>query len=754
MTQRNTVGRITPFMPKRSALSTEALDALIAPVDEEQFLVGSNDRPDRVVRNNKIFNAVAQQGSAVCSLLAAIRWKLLHLGRKQYARETGIDRNTIKVIEQASHAHTLDWRYATVHALIQSWQRHPETVTPAHVQTAIDAILGERKETIEGLFMECEYRCGKGTVESDGGITLDAVRAYRDKPYIPPFAPLRTIAEAGEKRGRPIDIERLREIWSAEARRILTETRSVPPSLAELHLQAELQESDLLRSRKMLRNTSATPATLISRFTMPPWEDAKPIAQSLIEADDLADFQAQWKRDVTRESSRPDFHAELLRMQRERGFSDLKMKRILGAEGTRPFVLMRDPVIEGKSDTNTEAPPAVLAHIVGRTPGETDALIRIFRENRSLWRKRMGYPTFDNPVRLDREQWGITNGDLSKALSAKLSKNDAAMWGDALPAIDVLRKERKKWPQRILMLAENGQAHLSCSAPHDSEREQELQGYLRTVIHHLGMQRASQAIERRDSYTAPRSIAEAMHRMAEEAADARGAHKPREYGPLHRLATNPDVDRADTNVRAYCSAFHIRRYADGIEVPSLPVLRHLLHSGGIVDKRACKALDEDWADRFALQLQGKIRVPPEVESRYPALHPIPKWIMQPREHAPLSAALLHCIGRVGTSMSRFARDRMPSSSAADRLTQMIKLIDTSTTGAAEKLPCTLPEILLAADIGKGTLQWAWVHLLLGNRGRKPPAFRAWRKRFPQAAATPWNLPGLTAQDIAGLQKKL
>ncbi|MBM3227737.1 hypothetical protein FJZ27_02635 [Candidatus Peribacteria bacterium] len=736
-----------------STLSTKELHALIAPVEEKEFLVGSNDRPDRVIRNNTIFNDVVQQGSTVCSLLAAIRWKLLHLGRKQYSQETGIDRSTIKVMERASHAHTLDWRYTTVHALLDYWRQHHAIVTKEHVQTAIDAILGRRKGTIEGLYMEYEYRYGKGAVESNRGTTLDAVRAYRDKPYIPPFAPLLRIAVAKENCDETFTIERLQSVWASEARSILTEKRGVPPSLAELHVQAELQQSDLLSSRKMLRNTKPTPATLISRFKMTPWEDAQGIARSFINADDLADFREQWTRDFAKESGRPDFHTELLRMQHHRGFSDLKMKRILGAEGTSPSMLMRDPIIEGKSDTNTEAPPAVLAHIVGSTQGEIRALIRTFRENRSLWRRRMGYPTFDNPVRLEREQWGITNGVLSRTLNSKPAKNDAEIWGDALPAITALRKERKHWPQQILMRAENEQSHLSCTSPHNTRREEILQGHLRTVINHLGMQRARTAIEHRDSYTAPRSITEAMVRMAEDAADARRAHKPREFGPLHRLAKEQSVI-ADPSIRAYCTAFHIRRYADGIEVPSLPVLQHLLGSGGVVDKRACKALEKDWAERFALQLQGKLVVPPEIEAQYPALHPIPKWIMQPRKHAPLSAAILHCIGRVGTSMSRFARDRMPASSAADSLTQMIKLIDSSTTVAPEKLPCTLPEILLAADIGKGTLQWGWVHLLLNNRGRKRAAFRAWKQRFPQAAMTPWNLPGLTTQDIAILQKNL
>ncbi len=742
-------------MPEIEMLSEDDLAGLIAPVDVREFRIEDTSRPDRMMRNSRSFNAVTKQRSHICSLLAAIRFKLEGLGRKEYANATGIDRNTIKAIERKDHEHTLHWRYTTIHNLIRHWSQKPDIVTPAHIQAVIDGVLADRKGTIEGLFFEHEYRFGQGAIERDGGITPDAVRAYRQTPYVPPFAPLQKLADAAEERKKPMDIDRMRSIWSSEARKILTEKRGVPPSLAELHVQAELQGSDLLRSRKMLRSTRISPATQISRFSMPPWSDAEPVASELIEADKMADLERQWNTDFAQESRRPDFHTQVRAVQTERRFSDLKMKRILGVEGTRPFVLMRDPVIEGKSDANVEAPPAVLAHIVGKTSRETEHLIGIFRENRSLWRKRMGYPTFSNPVRLDREQWGITNSDLSKALSTKPLKNDAEFWGDALPSLQALRAERKNWPQRILMLAENGQANLSGTSPHDARKEQELQNHMRTVIHHLGMQRATQATERRDSYTAPRSMTEAMVRMAEDAADARGAHKPREFGPLHHLAKNLDTQSADTSVKAYCSGFHIRRYADGIEVPSLPVLKHILNAGGISDAKHQQHLRNEWADQFAKQLQGRIQVPNDIARSYPAQHSVPKWIMKPKKHPALSAAMLHCIGRVGTSMSRFARDRMTAASAADTLTQTIKTIDGLPSGAnvGEDVHRHTADILLAADISKGTPQWIWIHMLQAHQQQPLPAFRAWRKKLPKVACTPWNLPGLTKDDIVKLEAR-
>jgi hypothetical protein len=742
-------------MPELETLSEEELAGLIAPVDVDDFRIEETNRPDRMMRNSRSFNAVIRQRSTVCSLLAAVRFKLLGLGRKDYGRATGIDRNTIKAIERKDHEHTLHWRYTTIHNLIRHWEEQPEIITPAHIQAVINAILGDRRESIEGLFFESEYRFGQGTMKRDGRITPGAVRAFRDTPYVPPFAPLQKIAQSAEERGKPMDIERMQRIWSSEARKILTEKRDVPASLAELHVQAEMKGSDLLSSRKMLRHTRVSAATQISRFAMPPWNEAEPVASQLIAADNIGALEQQWGKDLARESRRPDFHTQVREAQTERGFSDLKMKRILGVEGTRPFVLMRDPVIEGKSDANTEAPPAVLAHIVGRTPRETERLIEIFRENRSLWRKRMGYPTYDNPVRLDREQWGITNGDLSEALSAKHSKKDTDIWGDALPAVQALRSERRKWPQRVLMLAENGQANLSIASSPDAKREESLQEHLRTVINHLGMQRARAAIERRDSYIAPHSVTEAMTRMAEEAADARGAHKPREYGPLHRLAKNHDPESNDMSIKAYCSGFHIRRYADGIEVPSLPVLKHILNAGGVSDPKVLQDLRDEWADRFSLQLQGKIQVPKDIAAQYPKLHAVPKWIRKPKAHPALSSAMLHCIGRVGTSMSRFARDRMASSNGADTLTQTIKKIDQLSAGTniGNDINRHMAEILLAADITKGTPQWVWIHMLQAHRQQPLPAFRAWRRKLPKVARTPWNLPGLTKADIETLEKR-
>ncbi len=742
-------------MPESETLSAAEIDALIAPVNPREFRIEEAHRPDRMKRNSHSFNAVIRQRSHVCSLLAAIRFKILGLGRKEYANATGIDRNTIRAIENKDHEHTLHWRYRTILNLIRHWEQNPEIVTPAHIQAVIDGILADRKETIEGLFFESEYRFGQGTMKRDGRITPGAVRAFRNTPYVPPFAPLQKIAEAAEERGKPMDIERMQRIWSGEARKILTEKRDVPASLAELHVQAEMKGSDLLSSRKMLRHTRVSAATQISRFAMPPWDEAEPVASQLIAADNIGALEQQWEKDFARESRRPGFHTQVTGVQTERGFSDHKMKRILGVEGTRPFVLMRDPVIEGRSDANTEAPPAVLAHIVGRSPRETENLIGIFRENRSMWRKRMGYPTFDNPVRLDREQWGITNGDLSEALSAKHSKKDTDIWGDALPAVQALRSERSKWPQRVLMLAENGQANLSVASSPDAEREESLQGHLRTVINHLGMQRARAAIEHRDSYIAPRSITESMTRMAEEAADGRTSETHREFRQLHRLTRDHKLLNNDASVLQYCSSFHIRRYADGIEVPSLPVLRHILSAGGIRDPKALQNLKDEWADRFSLQLQGKIEVPKDIAAQYPKLHAVPKWIRKPKAHPALSSAMLHCIGRVGTSMSRFARDRMASSNAADTLTQTIKNIDelSAGTNVSNDINRHMAEILLAADITKGTPQWDWIHMLQAHRQQPLPAFRAWRKKLPKVARTPWNLPGLTKADIEKLEAR-
>lgn len=745
-------------MSEPQTLPADDLEKLLAPVNAKEFRIHESDRPDRMMRNSRSFNAVVRQKSLVCSLLAAIRFKLMGLGRKGYANATGIDRNTVKAIEKKNHEHTLHWRYTTIYNLVRHWEHQPDIVTPAHIQTVIDAILADRKETIEGLFFESEYRCGRGTIERDGKTTPDAVRAYRGTPYIPPFSHLKNIADAAGQRKQHIDIERMQRIWSDEARRILTEQREVPPALAELHVQAELQGSDVLSdAKRMFRNMRPSAETQIRRFRMPRWEEAEPIASQLVASEDLRAFKRQWNTEFAEESQRPDFHTRLSEIQDERGFSDHKMKRILGVSGTRPFVLMRDPVIDGRSDANTEAPPAVLAHILGRSPEETRELIALFRENRTLWRKRMGYPSFDHAVRLDREQWGITNGELASILNARNTKEDAAFWGDALPAFQALRSYRKKWPRRLLMLTENEQSTLrNVSDQGDDRTEYALRQHLRTVIEHLGMQRAQEAVERRDSYTAPQNIPEAITRMAEEAADGRTSDNHREFRQLRTLVQDMSPENGNMSILAYCTSFHMRRYADGIEVPSLPVLKHVLRAGGIENEKSIAALQEDWADRFAFQLQGKMHVPPELAEQYPAQHPVPKWIMEPQKHRPLSSALLHCIGRVGTSMTRFARDRMPLRSAADALTEVVKLLDQQTIDARGKEECErhLASILLAADATSGSPQWGWATLLLEHDQHTPVAFRQWKKRFPRLECRPWNLPGLTKADIARLQTEM
>jgi hypothetical protein len=209
------------------------------------------------------------------------------------------------------------------------------------------------------------------------------------------------------------------------------------------------------------------------------------------------------------------------------------------------------------------------------------------------------------------------------------------------------------------------------------------------------------------------------------------------------------------SIKAYCSGFHIRRYADGIEVPSLPVLKHILNAGGVSDPKVLQDLRDEWADRFSLQLQGKIQVPKDIAAQYPKLHAVPKWIRKPKAHPALSSAMLHCIGRVGTSMSRFARDRMASSNGADTLTQTIKKIDQLSAGTniGNDINRHMAEILLAADITKGTPQWVWIHMLQAHRQQPLPAFRAWRRKLPKVARTPWNLPGLTKADIETLEKR-
>ncbi|MDO8649287.1 MAG: hypothetical protein Q7R81_05910 [Candidatus Peregrinibacteria bacterium] len=683
------------------------------PVTEGTQGVTPSKRALIIARNGE-YNDVLEREDRLLSLLAHIRWVILQLSRSRYAERTGVRSDLVEQSENDRFSpHATHLSREVYSAFVRLW--NGTEVPQEFVRAVIDEMLGDQRRTVYGLFEEFELRMGPHKVEERTGVSLPALRERRDQGHLTPFRDLNRVLCSFPPREHGVDVSLVRSVWVTEARSILEGKRSVPPVLAELHIRDQLStRPKLTRARTRLApSTRRTPEFELARFKMPSWDKALPVLTKIVGQQGAQKLRERYEKAYAMEQVRPQFFVALREKQRQRGISDGMMKTILQAEG-RPSSFLRDPALEGKELLNETAPPAVLAHVVAEMPEEAEELIACFREERTLYRKRLGTDSAGHPLRLDREQWGVSKRSLIAII------NDVREDGseEVNTALAQCKEMDPPLTERDITLFENCQGA-------EERISNEVAEALSIIVHHLGMTKAHEAIAIRDSFSKPSTVKEAITRLSERA----GARISTEFRQLSDAvrATLPEYIGP-----MFASKHHMRRFAEGIEVPSWPLLEHIVKCMG---GEMTDALRADWRDRYTEQLAGTIAVPKGRKA--PKLHPTPKRLLKPRALEPLARVLHLTMEELEHNMRQFSDRRFGGSASAPDMVAYCLRDCNATAKALESgreeqkewkdLWPQIERILLAADIAKGTPRWEFVHCLYKAKQDVPAALCQWRE---------------------------
>ncbi len=532
----------------------------------------------------------------IAQLLAETRVLVLRMGRYEFGQMAGMHFHAVKNVETpGSHPQheSLSRVYRTWHRLATSDHGLSSRLKKQLAEACakfLDLLVPEEDEhrrpfraSVYGLYRIWMYQLGRSAFEAASRktnrqrlpLTYGTLWQRREIGMVPDFEEVRVI---GSNLGR--DLKTAAAIWDQRKTEQLLK-RGVPSPFVRFIVAIQLEYPELRMTGASIRKhlqVSEKVAQAINNGQMVDFDEIRHVVRAAIPRKDIFALRSQWKAVWDRRGTQEDFAtafpriceenawnnhmlATLLRVRAPEERSDQKKRRkIARAETYRPSAEVRRMYQE--SSFSGQAPAKAAIELVasdkisGRSGGESqkEYLTRLFLEGveRRLMQKGSGARA--SLVRRHRILCGVMPQQLAEI--SGYSKADILLIERGLREVSALEE------RRLLKLIETFPAR-----------------------------KISQARARLAELTAPPStVIQAVARLK----DRHGG-----YVPLSRLL-HDEMDR-----RLSLSSVHLKRVERGEEVPTLPLLRHMVTRGG---SQLTPELVIDWYDRMPKYLSENQRL--------------------------------------------------------------------------------------------------------------------------------------------------
>jgi hypothetical protein len=545
----------------------------------------------------KTRSLVAQSGRTAASialLLAETRVLVLRMGRYEFGQLAGMHFHAVKNAETpGSHPQheSLSRVYRTWSQLATSDRERSHRVRKQLADACaklLDLLVPEEDErgrplrtSVDGLYRIWMYQLGRIAFESASRktnrqrapLTYGTLWQRREVGMVPDFEEVRVI---GTQLGRDLDVAGA--IWERQKTEQLL-ARGMSKPVVRFTVAIQLAFTGLKMTSASLRKqltVSEKTAQAISNGKIVGFDDIRHVVGKVIRRKDIPAFRRQWNEACDRLNSQEDFATAFPRICSENGWnnhmlstllrvrpperrsgssgSKSKQKKISRVESYRPSAEVRRMYHE--NGFSGQAPAKAAIDLVAsdeisagnRGENQRQYLTRLFLEGVEQRLAQKGNGAHASPVRRHRILCGVSPQQLA----------DVSGFSKA----DILRLEHG--PREVRASEEKRLLELIESFPADK----------------VALARARIT----ELTTPPSTIVEAATRLR----DRHGG-----YVPLSRVLH-------DETQRCLClSPAHLKKIERGQDVPTLPLLEHLVTRGG---SQLTPELIQDWYDRMPQHL--------------------------------------------------------------------------------------------------------------------------------------------------------
>lgn len=528
-------------------------------------------------------------------LIAETRVLVLRMGRHEFGTTAGMHFHAVKNVETpGSHP-----QHESFSRVYRTWNR---LATGDHGQTPkvkkqlsqacakiLDLLVPEEDEyghplraTIDGLYRIWRYQSGhdafdiasRKTNQQRVPLSYGTLWQRREVGMVPDFHEVRVI---GTQLGR--DLAAASKIWEQCKTEQLLE-RDVPQPLVRFIVAIQVAYPELRMTGSSIRRhlqVSEKNAQAINNGQLVDFDEIRHVVDAVIPKKEISSLHDAWKAAWDRSDSQEDFAAAFPRICKENGWSNhmlatllrvrapeqrsvppasKKSKNISRIESYRPSAEVRRMYQENSFSGQAPAKAAIdliAAEDIPEASGESqkDYLSRLFLTGVEGRLSRKGSGAHASPVRRHRIFCGVTPQQLANAAG---------------------------YSSAAILLMERGIQKVSAA---ETKR-------LVQLIETFPARKVSAARTRlAELNSAPTSVRQAAERLKE----LHGGNIP-----LSRLL-HDESDR-----RFSFTPARLKRIAVGDEIPALPLLKHLVTTGGT---HVTPELVRDWYDRMPSYLTGQ-----------------------------------------------------------------------------------------------------------------------------------------------------
>ena len=525
---------------------------------------------------------------SVALLLAETRVLVLRLGRYEFGQMAGMHFHAVKNVETPG-SHPQHESFSRVYRTwdkIASDKRRP-TRMRKQLATACDKLLDllipEKDEhgrplraSVDGLYRTWMYQVGREAFESASRktnrqrlpLTYGTLWQRREVGMVPDYEEVRVI---GTQLGR--DLETAATVWDRQKSKQLL-ARGMPEPLVRLIVAIQLAYSGLRMNaasiRKHLKVTEKT-AQAINNGQLIDFDDIRHIARAVFPRKEISALKKQWNAAFDHQISHEDFGTAFPRICSENGWSNHMLATLLRVcppeersgqtksrknskatrvESYRPSAEIRrmyqENAFSGQAPAKAGIDLISRDKIVEGDRGENqkEYLARLFLEGVGQRLLQKGSAAHASPIRRHRILCGVLPQQLAQ--SSGYAKSDILLLERGLLEVNATEE------RRLIKLIETFPA----------SKINEARARLTELM------------------SSPSTVIEAVVRLR----DRHGG-----YIPLTRLLHH------ETDRRLNLSVFLLKCIERGESVPALPVLRHLVTSGG---SELTPELIRDWYQRM------------------------------------------------------------------------------------------------------------------------------------------------------------
>jgi transcriptional regulator with XRE-family HTH domain len=360
------------------------------PLDRTQSLTGHALRNANLRRRSL---DRAKSAPPLAGTIVKIRADTLGMTRMEFARQSGINRGTLRDLELGVHTPT--------RRILQRFVKFCED------HSVSDELLEELRrlyagtgDSLEQFIARLELKAGSPReLARRVGISPATLWEYRRGNFPLPLTLLRQLCEAVQEDSAPAE-----KLWHGEERQRLLK-RGYPEALAEFWVLCH--RKGYTEKQLLAHGLASATARRLRYLELPHWEEIAKVVRQVCRGErESQALQKLWSRDVDAQNGHHahGFGGRLKQLRKEKGVSRRELADLFKVGGKKPARIIKH--IEEDGFYSAQAYPAGLVAVLTEDEKLRDRVLQLWRQRRSQFHRRRR-PEVRAELRLTRELYGF-----------------------------------------------------------------------------------------------------------------------------------------------------------------------------------------------------------------------------------------------------------------------------------------------------------------------------------------------------------